>query len=75
MKKLFLAIRHGELELIEDFTRIFQLLFLKGANPDELDSHCGKSLTEYYANEEVAQFIIKEAKCTKIQVSRWVDNV
>ena len=45
-------------ELIEDFKRIFQLLFLEGANPNELHRSTGKTITEFYANEEVARFLI-----------------
>ncbi|MEH7351263.1 ankyrin repeat domain-containing protein [Gottfriedia acidiceleris] len=46
-------------ELKEDLTRIFNLLLKQGANINEIDNRLGKSLSEYYSKEPVAQFFLK----------------
>jgi ankyrin repeat protein len=46
-------------ELKVDLTRIFNLLLKHGANINEVDIRLGKSLSEYYSKEPVAQFFLK----------------
>jgi hypothetical protein len=46
-------------ELKEDLTRIFNLLLKHGANINEVDARLGKSFSEYYSKEPVAQFFLQ----------------
>ncbi|WP_456695539.1 hypothetical protein [Aeromicrobium sp. P5_D10] len=44
-------------ELVDDLTRVFDLLLAHGADPDRVEPNLSKSIAEFYSAEAVSQFI------------------
>lgn len=44
-------------ELVEDLTRVFDLLVAHGADPGRTEKQLGKSVAEYYRDEHVGSFL------------------